>query len=629
MLQGNGGFDLEDKILGYLCRPPVASDFAMATDLKGDGPEAPKAENAVTRLGSLPLIVSTYNICSSMYNYAKDTYPCINSACSVVELVAAMAAGGVAGSVQPLLPHLEPQIAAVNKYACKGLDRLEENLLCLHQPAYQVIEDGACVTKSVISSTVSTAVSAASGAKQLVSHRVTEAVDLTKDIVQDSVNLTKSVMNSTFNTAVNAAHEARDLVSHRVADIVNLSKETAQESVDLTKSVVSSTVNTALQAAQGTKDLMTGQVRSCGAVQEGVEMTSFLRQALASGVDAMLGKTEEMVDHYLPMTNEELVKLATETQGFGLASLEQQQQQQSYFVRLGSLSSKVRHRAYLHSLDRLHLLQENTQNTLSQLQLVISLVEHLKRGVGKRVQEAQEKLNQLLLEWLQSQPGERQEEGDMPQPEAESRTLAMLRTITQDLGPAYARLVSTIKDLPTSLRERVDRAIGDLRQLHASFASATSFHDLSSGVLAQSRDKIAQAREALDGLVDHVIQNSPLNWIVGPFRSSLGAMEAMTMETENQGTATAAPDAGAAQQERVTAGSKVAKAVPKSTRKKLEAEEMQGCKGKEVTEAPAVEGPAAGIPKKTKKEMKEGAMVVKRPSKSTLNQTSEAPKTQP
>lgn len=57
-----------------------------------------------------------------------------------------------------------------------------------------------------------------------------------------------------------------------------------------------------------------------------------------------------------------------------MTSVEQQKQQQSYFVRLGSLSNKVRHRAYLHSLNKLQLVKKNTQNTLSYLQLAINLV---------------------------------------------------------------------------------------------------------------------------------------------------------------------------------------------------------------------------------------------------------------
>uniref|UniRef100_A0A8D2LSR7 Perilipin n=1 Tax=Varanus komodoensis TaxID=61221 RepID=A0A8D2LSR7_VARKO len=340
-------------------------------------------QNIVTRVASLPLISSAYSMCSAFYTHAKETHPHLNTACSVVELVAAVAVG---------------------------------------------------------------------------------TIDLTKDIVQDSVALTKLVVNSTVNTAVNAASEAKGLVSHRVADVVNLSKGTVQDSVDLTKMV------------------------TCGPVQEGIEMTSLISPV----------------------------------------SVTEQQQLQSYFVRLGSLSSKVRQRAYLHSLKKLRLVKENTQNTLSQLQLVISLVEHLKHGVGQRFQDAQEKLNNILREWLQTQPGERQSAGEdalqevplTPQPSVESRTLTMLRILTKHLGPMYTQVVARIEGLPSHVGERIDQAISNIRQLHTSFSSAGSIQDLTSSILAQSNEKIADAHEALDSLVDHVVQNTPLNWVVGPFRPS-------------------------------------------------------------------------------------------------------------
>ncbi|XP_070800673.1 perilipin-3-like [Pituophis catenifer annectens] len=478
----------------------------MATE--GENQNVTKTENIVTRVTSLPLVSSAYEVWSSVYQYAKKTYPCVNTACNIVEMVAAVAVGSARGGAQPLLPHLEPQIATVNEYACKGLDRLEKKLPILQQPTYQVFEDGVTLTRTVVSSTVH----AAGEAKGRMTQRVTKAVDLTRDIVQDSIALTKSVVSSTVNTALNVANEAKGLVTHRAADVVNLGKETVNDGVDLTRSVVSNTVKAARQ------------VQSSGALQEGVEMATLFRQAVASGVDTMLDKTEEMVDYYLPMSEEELAQLANQVQGVSTASIDEQRREQSYFVRLGSLSSKFRSRVYRHSLNRLHVVQENTQDLLGQLQNVINLVEHLKDSAGSQFQEAQQKLTQILLKWTQIQPEEdreRREKENSPQ-QIESATFAMLRSLIQDLSPAYTWLMSTVEVLPRSLRERVDRTQSNLHHLHRSFSSAESFHDLPSGFLAQSQEMIAQARDVLHMLAEHLVQITPLNWIVGPFRSQEG-----------------------------------------------------------------------------------------------------------
>ncbi|XP_074784008.1 perilipin-3-like [Athene noctua] len=406
--------------------------------------EEQQQASAVNRVTSLPLLNSAFNLVSSAYNYTKETHPYLSGVCNVAETVAAVAVGSVVGGAQPILNQLEPQIALVNEYACKGLDQLEENLPFLQQPADKVISD----TKQLVSTKVTAAVEAAQGAKDLVTNTVTEAVDRTKGAVQDGVEKTKSVVTSTVTTAKAKA----------------------------------------------------------------------VSQAVAGGVESVLGLSEDLVDHYLPMTEEELGKLATTVEGFGVASVEEQKQQQRYFVRLGSLSNKVRHRAYQHSLNKLQRIKQSTQDTLSRLQLAINLIESVKQEVGQKLLDGQEKLHQLWVDWSLTQPKGNQVK-TASQPEVESRTLAMLRIITQQLQPVYENLKASIQGLPSNIQEAVYQATRSIHKLHRSFSSAVSFQDLSSTTLTQSQDRVAEARRSLDDLFEHVTQNTPLNWLVGPFRA--------------------------------------------------------------------------------------------------------------
>ncbi|NXF62086.1 PLIN3 protein, partial [Ciccaba nigrolineata] len=415
--------------------------------------------SAVNRVTSLPLLNSAFNLVSSAYNYTKETHPYLGGVCNVAETVAAVAVGSVVGGAQPILNQLEPQIALVNEYACKGLDQLEENLPFLQQPADKVISDtkqlvSTKVTSAVVASTITAAVEAAQGAKDRVTNTVTEAVDRTKGAVQDGVEKTKSMVTSTVTTALDAAISKAKAVS----------------------------------------------------------------QAVAGGVESVLGLSEDLVDHYLPMTEEELGKLATTVEGFGVASVEEQKQQQRYFVRLGSLSNKVRHRAYQHSLNKLQRIKQSTQDTLSRLQLAIKLIESVKQEVGQKLLDGQEKLHQLWVDWSLTQPKGNQVK-TASQPEVESRTLAMLRIITQQLQPVYENLKASIQGLPSNIQEVVYQATQSIHKLHSSFSSAMSFQDLSSTTLTQSQDRVAEARRSLDDLFEHVTQNTPLNWLVGPFRA--------------------------------------------------------------------------------------------------------------
>ncbi|NWR07639.1 PLIN3 protein, partial [Paradoxornis webbianus] len=405
--------------------------------------------SAVDRVTSLPLLNSAFNMVSSAYTHTKESHPCLSGVCSVAETVAAVAVGSVVGGAQPILSQLEPQIALVNEYACKGLDQLEGNLPFLQQPADKVISD----TKQLVSTKVTSALDAAceakeAGAKDLVANKVTEAVDLTKGAVQDSVEKTKAVVTSTVSTALDAA----------------------------------------------------------------------LSQAVAGGVETVLGMSEDLVDHYLPVTEEELGKLATSVQGSGVASVEEQRRQQSYFVRLGSLSGRVRSRAYQHSLAKLQSFRHRTQDTLSRLQLAIKLIESVKQEVGQKLLEGQEKLHRLWVDWSLTQPKGTQVRTAC-QPEVEPRTLAMLRISTQQLQPAYHRLQLSTHGLPSAVRDAVSQAARHIHKLHSSFSRAVSFQDLSRTTLARSRERVAEARRALDVLFEFVTHNTPLNWIVGPFRA--------------------------------------------------------------------------------------------------------------
>ncbi|NXX49898.1 PLIN3 protein, partial [Tricholaema leucomelas] len=401
--------------------------------------------SAVSRVTSLPLLNSAFNLVSSAYNHTKETHPCLSGVCNVAETVAAVAVGSMVGGAQPILNQLEPQIALVNEYACKGLDQLEETLPFLQQPADKVISD----TKQLVSTKVTSAMDAACEAKAAVADKVTEAVDLTKTVVGDSVKLTRSVVTSTVNSAVEAAQ---------------------------------------------------------------------VSQAVAGGVETVLGMSEDLVDQYLPMTEEELGQLATSVEGFGVASVEQQRQQRSYFVRLGSLSSRVRQRAYQLSLGKLQHLRQSTQASLSRLQLAIKLIESVKQEVGQKLLDGQEKLHKLWVDWSLTQPKGNQVK-TASYLEVESRTLAMLRIITQQLQPVYENLKSSIHGLPSHIQEAVHQATRNIHKLHRSFSSAVSFQDLSSTTLSRSQDCVAEARRSLDDLFEYVTQNTPLNWLVGPFRA--------------------------------------------------------------------------------------------------------------
>uniref|UniRef100_A0A8C4VMY9 Perilipin n=1 Tax=Gopherus evgoodei TaxID=1825980 RepID=A0A8C4VMY9_9SAUR len=390
-------------------------------------------QQVVGRVAGLPLVSSACEMASASYAATKETHPAIKAVCEVAETgVMAITSAAIIGA-QPILDHLEPQLAAANEYACRGLDRLEEQLPILQQPIEKVTT--------------------------LVSRLV----------ALDAQDLVCATMVGAKDAVCSTATEAKDAVT----SMVGVAKGAVQESVEVTKSAVTSSMSTVMGSSMG--------------------------QMAASGIDMALAKSEQLVDHYLPMTEEELAT----------SSL-----QQSYYVRLGSLSSTLRQRAYQHTLGKMRQARQCTLEALSQLQQTIDLINNAKQAVDQKLHNGQDRLHQM---WLQCCRGKFEGQEGPDSAEVEAQALAMSQSLTQQLKTTCLTLLGSIQGLPHSIQDRAQQVFSSIEELQASFSSASCFQDLSSSALAQSREKVAKARESLDELQEYVTQNIPLDWIVGPF----------------------------------------------------------------------------------------------------------------
>ncbi|XP_067824767.1 perilipin-3-like isoform X1 [Heptranchias perlo] len=388
-------------------------------------------QNVVDRVTSLPLVSSACDQVAAAYTGTKESYPVVKTVCDMAEQGVKTISAVAASGAKPIMDKLEPQIAAANEYACKGLDKLEEKLPILHQATDQVLAE----------------------TKELVTSKMTD-------------------------------------VKESVMGVVDVTTTAVQGNLERTKAVV-------------------------------VEGASAVGQLVATGMDISLLKSEELVDRYLPMTKEELAKVATSTEGSDTATV----QEQSYYVRLGSLSSKVRNRAYQYSIAKMQQSKQNGQETLSQLHNLVDLIEMAKKGADSaqlKLQDVGATLNLILLEWRKQQPdGQAKEELSEKPEQIESETLAMTRNFSDQLQTICRTLVSNVNGLPQHIKDQVQNMCKLAEEISSSFSSASSFQDLSTQFLAQSKEQMLKIREAMDGVMDYVLHNTPLNWLVGPFLPQL------------------------------------------------------------------------------------------------------------
>uniref|UniRef100_A0A8C3FND6 Perilipin n=1 Tax=Chrysemys picta bellii TaxID=8478 RepID=A0A8C3FND6_CHRPI len=263
----------------------------------------------------------------------------------------------------------------------------------------------------------------------------------------------KELVSSTLTGAKDAVCSTDTGVKDAVTSMVGVAEGAVQESVEATKSAVTSSMSTVVGSSMG--------------------------QMILSGVDLVLETSESLVDHYFPMTDEELDSTAAQLRGNA-------GQQQSYYVRLGSLSSMLRQRAYQHALGKMRQARQLTC--------------HCGIAVDQKSHDGQEKLQKMWLEWRKGQPGGT----------TSHNHLLQVQTACHSLLP-------NIQGLPAALQEKVQQAYENMGELQTSFSNVQSFQELSEGILTQTREKVTKAQESLDELLEYVVQNAPLTWIVGPF----------------------------------------------------------------------------------------------------------------
>ncbi|XP_059389318.1 perilipin-2-like isoform X1 [Carassius carassius] len=281
-------------------------------------------------------------------------------------------------------------------------------------------------------------------------------------------------------------------ILHKPSDQIFAS---AKEAVTGAKEAVSSTMNCAKVSVSFTLSEVTDRTRGAvektkTAVSGGVQsvMESRVVKLMSSSVSTALSTSETLLEQYLPETEEDRESEEKNSRG-----LENNSDAPSYYVRLGSLSSRVRDRAYQRAVDKVHNAIQCSQVSISQLNHTMDLNLHDKLSslMGWKSQEEDEMVTHNEAEQI------------------ESHTLTIAHNLSQQLKSTCVVLVSSLKGLPQHIQVRV--------QIYSSFSKVAALEDLSNSVLASSRSQLSRIRDSTDNVMDYLVNNTPLNWLVGPF----------------------------------------------------------------------------------------------------------------
>ncbi|KAM4049709.1 perilipin-2-like isoform 1-T1 [Anomaloglossus baeobatrachus] len=288
---------------------------------------------------------------------------------------------------------------------------------------------------------------------------------------------------------------ARDAVIHSITGVVDKTKGAVQDSVEMTKAVVNGGINTVLG--------------SC------------VVKIMSDRVDSALTRSECLLEQFLPPTDEELAKEATETEGFV------SQDKPGYYVRLGSLSTKARKRVYQQALTRMKDAKCRSQEAIAQLQNTLDLIEYARKnmnGANQKIHDAQEKMFSKWVEWTKGTGEDAGGETEGAE-QMESRTLTIARSLTHHLQSTCLSLVSSVQGLPQNIQSKAQSISAMAADIYQNFHSASSFREISDSLLTATKDMFTKIKDGMDDVMDYFINNTPLNWLVGPFYPKLASSQ--------------------------------------------------------------------------------------------------------
>uniref|UniRef100_A0A2K5Q323 Perilipin n=1 Tax=Cebus imitator TaxID=2715852 RepID=A0A2K5Q323_CEBIM len=279
---------------------------------------------------------------------------------------------------------------------------------------------------------------------------------------------------------------SKDSVASTITGVMDKTKGAVTGSVEKTKSVVRGSINTVLG--------------------------SRMMQLVSNGIENALTKSEQ----YLPLT-EELEKEAKKIEGFDMIK------KASYYVRLGSLSTKLRSCAYQQALSRVKEAKQKSQETISQLHSTVQLIEFARKNVhnaNQKIQDAQDKLYLSWVEWKRSTVYDDTDEFHCAE-HMESPTLAIACKLTQQLQTTCHTLQSNIQGLPQNIQDQAKHIEVMAGDIYSVFHNAASFKEVSDSLLTSSKGQLQKMKESLDDVMDYFVNNTPLNWLVGPFHPQM------------------------------------------------------------------------------------------------------------
>ncbi|XP_045921318.1 perilipin-2 [Micropterus dolomieu] len=328
-------------------------------------------------------------------------------------------------------------------------------------------------------------------------------------------------------------HQPSEQIVSSAKDVVTNAKDVVTGTVSGAKETVSDTLTSAVEKTRGAVQDRVDKTRAVVSGSVSTVLESRVARLVSTGVDTALSTSERLVEQYLPLTEDELELEAKTVSGFD-------KKEPSYYVRLGSLSTKLRKRAYTRALARIQDGKQQSRKFISELNSTVDLIEYGKKNIDGANQMVNDKLRSLVARKSNGPNQEDDHEAEV----IESRTLALARSLSQQLQTTCLVLVSSLQGLPNHIQQEALSLSRSATHIYTSFSKANGLGDLPHSVLSSSKVQLRKMKDSLDNVMDYLVNNTPLNWLVGPFypRMALESTHApASVASSTQATSSCSP----------------------------------------------------------------------------------------
>ncbi|KAJ8911045.1 hypothetical protein NQ315_004691 [Exocentrus adspersus] len=177
----------------------------------------PTCMESVNRISKLPMVESTIQTTTSMYEKVKDYNSVTNWTLSTAESTVSKAVEVSKPITTPMIRNLEGPIKKVDEVLCSGLDYVENKVPAVKLPPGEIYTNTKDYINTIVTPRVEQAYAYAEPAVKTAKDIVEPAVKTAKDIVEPVVEKAKSLIEPALDTAA----AIKENVMHRVDEYLH------------------------------------------------------------------------------------------------------------------------------------------------------------------------------------------------------------------------------------------------------------------------------------------------------------------------------------------------------------------------------------------------------------------------